>query len=440
MVRKSSLRRDTWTMSTDMDRLLNIPWWRRRSTIIAAACGLVLVFGGAAATVAVSNARSTLVVPVTSVRIDKAERGVFRDFSPIRATVAPRDVITLDAGEGGQVAEVLARPGDVVAAGQPLVRFRNTDLEMQVLERQASLISQISGLQASIKSLEDTRTANARESARIDYEITKLTTAFEQQEALFLKEFTSAAARNRARDDLAYARAQKPLQAEISARAEIQRAQRLPEIEAEIAMLRQTLAVTRDKLSGLAVKAPTAGRLAEFTLTVGETKAKAQAIGKLTAATGFKLVAPIDPYYLGRVRVGQPAIVTLPALDGAKSLSARVSRVDPQVKDGVFNIELEFAGSLPVQPLEGQALEGRLALGDDKPAVVVAAGPWLDVTGGDWAMVMHQDGKTADKRRIKIGRRSAEQVEVLADLRAGESIIVSSYDAFEKIERVQLSK
>jgi HlyD family secretion protein len=146
----------------------------------------------------------------------------------------------------------------------------------------------------------------------------------------------------------------------------------------------------------------------------------------------------VDPYYLGRVRPGQPAILTLPVLDGTKTLNARVSRVDPQVKDGAFNIELEFSGVLPAQPLEGQALEGRLALGDDRRATVVSAGPWLDVTGGSWAMVMNADGRSAEKRRIRIGRRSAEQVEVLEDLKPGERIIITDYSPFEDIERVQL--
>ncbi len=45
----------------------------------------------------------------------------------------------------------------------------------------------------------------------------------------------------------------------------------------------------------------------------------------------------------------------------------------------------------------------------------------------------------ADRRRIKIGRRNADQVEVLSGLAAGERVITSDYTPFEKIARVDLT-
>jgi HlyD family secretion protein len=55
-------------------------------------------------------------------------------------------------------------------------------------------------------------------------------------------------------------------------------------------------------------------------------------------------------------------------------------------------------------------------------------------------MVADGSGSHADRRRIKIGRRSAEQVEVLAGLAPGERVITSDYAAFEKVDRVNLAK
>jgi HlyD family secretion protein len=55
-------------------------------------------------------------------------------------------------------------------------------------------------------------------------------------------------------------------------------------------------------------------------------------------------------------------------------------------------------------------------------------------------MVVDASGRHADKRRVKLGRRSAEQVEVLAGLKAGERVITSDYTGFEKIDRVTLTR
>jgi HlyD family secretion protein len=55
-------------------------------------------------------------------------------------------------------------------------------------------------------------------------------------------------------------------------------------------------------------------------------------------------------------------------------------------------------------------------------------------------MVVSADGGHAERRRIKLGARNAEQVEVLSGLKPGERVITSDYAAFEKASRVDLSR
>ena len=116
----------------------------------------------------------------------------------------------------------------------------------------------------------------------------------------------------------------------------------------------------------------------------------------------------------------------------------RVDRVYPQVKDGVFTIDLGFVGTPPNDLLPGQAIDGRLSLGGDRPALTLAVGPFLERSGGDWVMVMTGD-RHAERRRVKIGRRNADQVEILSGLSRGDRVITSDYSAFEKIDRVDLT-
>jgi len=424
-------------MSVEMDRPLKRSLWRRGLAIGGPTVALIAIL--IACAVMVSSAQATLAMPRASVSVGKAQTGVFQDFSPIQATVVARDVISLDAGEGGRVKDILARSGDLVRAGQPLVRFDNPDLEMQVLERQSRQIATISGLQSELNGLEDARASNAMNMASLEFELAKLQAEYQRKQALYDKGFGSTVDRDNARSALDLKLAMKPLQTEIVTRAEAQRQRRQPEIRAEIEEARQALAAIRASMSGLAVKAPADGRLSEFVMTIGETKGRAEIVGKLTLHTGFKLTAPIDPFYLGRVRVGQSAEVTLPLLDEVKILPARVSRVDPQVKDGTFQVELEFTSRLPVDLLEGQTLDGRVMLGDDRRALVIPAGAWLDATGGAWVMVMDADGRSATRRTVKIGKRSEAQVEVLSGLKPGETVITSTHQGLDKVHRIEFS-
>ena len=84
-------------------------------------------------------------------------------------------------------------------------------------------------------------------------------------------------------------------------------------------------------------------------------------------------------------------------------------------------------------------MQGKLSLGDDAQATIVPAGAFLERTGGDWVFVVAPDGRSASRRRIKIGRRNADQVEVLGGLSIGDRVIVSDYTGLDRIDRVDIT-
>ncbi|HEY1751303.1 MAG TPA: HlyD family efflux transporter periplasmic adaptor subunit [Caulobacteraceae bacterium] len=419
-----------------MDRPVSRPPpWRRPRVLIGAAAGAGAL-GLITLAVLAAGSMAGVRVPAASVTIDAAEPGVFHDFVPLKGKAEPRDEVYLDALDGGQVAEVLARSGDAVGAGQPLVKFRNTALELDVLDREGRLVESITQLQTYEKDLEQTRVANEKAQQEIGYNIVRLTRADARREPLIAGGYVPREQVDQLRDELAYDRRLAPVQAESNRRQEALRQAQLPQIAAEMATLKQSLAVTRSKLDSLVLKAPVAGKLTETDLQVGQIVKPGDRLGEVVPATGFKALADVDEYYLGRVAIGQSADVTL---DG-QTYPMVVTRVNPQVKDSTFQVELAFKGRQPAGLLPGEALEGKLAVGGDRRALVLPAGPFLERTGGDWAMVVSADGGHAVRRRIRLGARNSEQVEILAGLKPGERVITSDYAAFEKVGRVDLTR
>jgi HlyD family secretion protein len=374
-------------------------------------------------------------VPAQNVTLGTVQRGVFHDFVVLRATAQPKDVIYLDALEGGQVQQVMAQAGDMVAAGQPLLRFRNTELELDVLDREGRLVESITQLQTYEKQLEDARVANAKAEAQIQYDITRLQRTAERRDVLVGRGYISRDLYEQVHDELDHNRKLLPLQTASNAEQDSLRRRQIPQIQQELATLQESLRVTRGKLDSLVVRAPVAGRLTDMDIKLGEIRTRGQRLGQIVADTGFKLQAQIDEYYLDRVRAGQTGVVTIED----REVPVRVTRVDPQVKNATFQVDLAFEGAMPRGLLPGQALEGRLTLGGDRPALVLPAGPFLERTGGDWVMVADASGSHADRRRVRIGRRSAEQVEVLGGLKPGDRVITSDYTGFEKVDRVVLA-
>src|ERR1700722_311193 len=162
-------------MSEEMDHRIERPWWRSRRVAIAGGVIAALVVVGVFAIVWLDGLRSSVRVAASSVTIDTARAGVFHDSAVLRAKATPKDAVYLDTLEGGQVAAVLAHAGDMVAAGTALVRFRNTELELDVLDRVGRLVESITQLQTYEKTLEDTRLANAKAEEDIAYNIVRLT-------------------------------------------------------------------------------------------------------------------------------------------------------------------------------------------------------------------------------------------------------------------------
>ncbi|WP_293853616.1 efflux RND transporter periplasmic adaptor subunit [Steroidobacter sp.] len=418
-----------------MDHPVVLPWWRRRwinvaltvPALIGVLVALMSWLGPAARSVRAEQER----LSIATVSDD-----VYRDFIPFRATVVPLETIYLDALEGGRVEHVHVQPGDAVTIGQQLIELSNTELELTVLDREARLIESIVQLQAYQTQLEQNHLNNQKALAEIDYNIARLTRSSQRRGNLAERGVESRENFDAVQDELRYAQTLRPLQERSNEQQNALRVQQLPQIAAQLDKLHQDVEITRSKLDALNVRAPAAGRMTAIDLKVGENRNRGARLGEITPATGFKLTAEVDEYYLNRLRNDQIATVET----GTTHRQLRVTRVYPRVENGVFRVDLAFIDAMPSDLLPGQTQQGKIALGGDSRTLVLPTGPFLQHTGGNWAFVVSEDGRTAERRAIKIGRRNIEQVEILSGLRAGERVIVSDYTRFERIDRIELDR
>ena len=182
------------------------------------------------------------------------------------------------------------------------------------------------------------------------------------------------------------------------------------------------------------MRAPIAGRLTDFRLQMGEIVKSEQRIGRIDDPGQFKLTAQIDEYFLGSVLTGKKGSVNVNGHDYA----VEVSRVFPQITDGRFLIELLFTGDAPPEMNPGQSAETRITLGGTSRGLILPNDAFLSDTGGAWVFVLSPSGRSAERRKIRIGRRNNSQLEVASGLAAGERVIVSTYSGFGKAERLQV--
>jgi HlyD family secretion protein len=413
-----------------MDR----PLPKGRRNYLAPAVGAVVLLGGIA--VIAQWVPRGLQVAESDIRIATVQRGIFRDDVVVRSTAAPLHTIMLDAFEAGRVEEVLANDGALVKKGELLYRFSNPQLRLNLVAREADRAQQISNVSNLRVALETSQTEHQRRVLDLNFALAQAQRQYARIRSVAENGFLSKATLEESQDRLA--QQQQALKSELtrfSIEARIKR-DGIRQMEQAIEQLDDGLKVVNESIDALAVRAPIAGRLTDFRLQLGEIVKSDQHIGRIDDPSRFKLVAEIDEYYLGRVLTGKTGSVNASGRDYA----VEVSRVFPQIKEGRFSIELLFVNEAPSGMNPGQSAETRLTLGETSPGLILPNDAFLNDTGGIWVFVLAGDGRTAERRTIRVGRRNNSQVEVASGLAPGERVIVSGYAAYGKAERLQLSQ
>jgi len=379
--------------------------------------------------------------------LSTVQAGDFLEYIPVTGNVQPRETVYLDAVDGGQVAEVKVEEGAFVKAGQPLVRLENTGLRLQVLNSEAQLSEQLDRLASAKLQFAQSRLTHSRELIDAKYQADEAGKKLARLEALAGSGIVRRADVEDAQ--LEFDRLQRLEAADVEARDTDEALQRdqVAQIDRLVAGLQSNLAIARQNLDHLVIRAPFDGQLTMLDAHLGESRAAGQRIGQVDRTEGFKVEALIDEHYLQRVTVGEIA-TTEPDSDTPPQRFI-VTKVYPQVTERQFKVDLLPAPDssatkrLPVAQARafrrGETVQLRLDIGGARKSLVVANGPFYDDTGGQWVFVLPRGGNVAQRRRVELGRRNLEQVEVLGGLSPGERVIVSSYESFKNIDRITLT-
>ena len=365
--------------------------------------------------------------------IGTAERGPFREYVPVHGTLEPEESIFLDSVEGGRVTAIHVVEGTNIKSGTAVVALANTELELQVIAREAQYSEQLSNLAS-------TQIAFDQADRRYEQELLDAQLKIDLSEASLARRLpvektgVSQSEIDRLHSELAHQKKSAEL-LRRARRSDSKHAKRnLSQLRRSVGRMDQSLGILRASLTDLAISAPIDGQLTTLNVKVGEVVAPGQRVGQVDKMGRYKVRAKVDEFYLPRVRKGQVATATI----GQQVVKLVVDRVYPTVADRQFEIDLVFADSPPAGQRRGQSLRVQLELGGDEDALAIPNGPFYDQTGGQWAFVVSSNGSVANRRELSLGRRTPTHIEVRTGLKPGERILTSSYQDFLDAQTVEL--
>jgi HlyD family secretion protein len=207
-------------------------------------------------------------------------------------------------------------------------------------------------------------------------------------------------------------------------------------LNAGIDRMRNNLQAIHRIMDQLYIIAPLSGQLSALDAMVGELKQPGDKLGQIDIMKFYKIKVVLDERYVSKVETGQTAY--LEYID--RQYELKVSKIFPEVKDGLFSINLLFKDTIPPGIKRGQNIPVRMEFGTATKGLMVSRGAFYQSTGGNWIYVLNEDGSKAQKRIIKTGRQNGDAYEVLEGLDEGETVIVSSYKSYNDKDELILKE
>ncbi len=415
-----------------MDRKIEKKKGLKLKTIIIIIIALAVI--GLIVKLILSSGTSTFRAEKDKLTISEVESGSFKDYISLIGTVEPITTIFLDVEEGGKVTEKVIEEGEMVKKGDIIFKMVNNDLNLQILNTESQLAYQSNELRNTFINMEQQKISNKQQLLNIDYEVIRLKRNYEQNSSLFDKGFVSKEVFLISKDNYDLAVRDRELRYERMIQDSIFRENQKIQMNSSLKNMQQNLAMVRQRLEDLNVKAPADGQLGSLDIEIGQSVNKGQRVGQLHILDNFKVVAQIDEHYIDRVRRELKA--TFERQD--KQFDIEVMKVYPEVREGRFQVDLKFANDIPDNLRTGQTYHIRLELGQPVDAVLLPRGGFFQSTGGQWIFVLDESGNTASKRNIRIGRQNPVYYEVLEGLTPGEKVITNSYEIFGDNNKIEL--
>ncbi|PKG82162.1 RND transporter [Colwellia sp. 75C3] len=396
----------------------------------------IAVFTFTQSNASLSNSGKNYNVTTNNLVISTIKQAEFAEYLPLRGVVEPEKTIFIDAIDGGRVEEVMIQEGALVKQGQAILKLSNTNLQLNVLAREAEVSEQINNMRNTRLALEQNQLSLKRDVIELDFKVLRLKKQFTRNKVLIAKNLISEHTFETVKDELDFQLKYREIVQHSQEKEALLQRQQLQQLERSIKTLESNLAISQGSLDKLIIRAPSNGQLTFLDAQVGEAKSNGQRLGQVDLIEQYKVTAQVDEFYVSRVAKGQTASFEL----NQQAYQIDVAKVYPGINNGTFKVDFSLSDKVIAKKLRlGQSVQLKLNLSSSESKLQIANGGFMQNTAGSWVFVVDKNGTQASKRGIRLGRKNPQSIEVLSGLTPGERVITSSYASFADAEQLSLS-
>jgi multidrug resistance efflux pump len=248
--------------------------------------------------------------------------------------------VRLGSKVGGRVADVLVSEGDLVQAGQVLVRFEAPELEAQ----RQQVVAKLQSMEAELLRAKNGPRPEEIRQAKSELDMAQADVEQTRQEFARSERLIHQGGTDRSEYDTARANRDRALGRLNSARARLDllyagtRAEEITDAEAKVAEMRGRLGELDANLREAVVRAPERALVEVLGVRKGDLVPPNQAIIRVLRADDLWVRVYVPETQLGKIRLGQSAQVTIDAY-GDKSFEGTVVKIDSESEFTPRNVQ-----------------------------------------------------------------------------------------------------
>lgn len=372
-----------------------------------------------------------------TVWMDDVKRGemIRQVRGPGTLEVLPEAITWVAARTRGRVDRRLLLPGVEVEPDTIILELSNPELDQELRDAEYQLRAQ----KAELADLRVTV-----ESQYLNQQSMAMTVASDYRQAQLQAEADTRLHAENLIGELIVKRSQVRAE-ELATRNELEQ-QRLEiataSVDAQLAAKRATVEqfralynLRRSQKAALTVRAGISGVLQEVPVEVGQEVTPGANLARVAQPDKLKAQLRIAETQAKDIEVGQKAIID--TRNGV--IDGRVIRIDPAVQEGTVTVDVELIGALPKGARPDLSVDGTIELKrlDDVLYVGRPAYGQAESTIGLFKLL--DDGETAVRTQVRLGRSSVNTIEVIQGLNEGDQVILSDTSAWDAYNRIRLN-
>ncbi len=373
-------------------------------------------------------------IETDNIQISEVKEGKFMEYVDVEGLVQPILTIKVNTHEAGSVERIVGEEGSLLQMGDTILVLSNPDLLRSIEDQHDEWAKQMITYQEQEIEMEQKSLNLKQQALTNNYELERLKKSIALDREEYQMGVKSKAQLQVAEDEYNYKQKSAVLQQENLRHDSAVTMIRRELIQNDREREQKKYERTRERLNKLVVTAPIRGQLSFVKVTPGQQVASSESIAEIKVLDQYKIHTSLSEYYIDRITTGLPATINY---QGNK-YPLKITKVVPEVKDRMFDVDLVFTGDMPENVRVGKSFRVQIELGQPEQALVIPRGNFYQATGGQWIYKVNASKTRATRIPLSIGRQNPQQYEITEGLQPGDWVITTGYDTFGDAEELIL--